>query len=58
MKWTTRIGQAGDERVRRFFALIPVSITMDGRKETRWLEMVSVRQVHGYMNYWYDLEFV
>lgn len=44
MKFTERIYADGEERVRTFFAWLPVSVYKCPDWEVRWLTRVTVRQ--------------
>lgn len=45
MRWYSKIPQVGDCRTRRWFALFPTTVYIsDSKKETRWLQWVTVKQ--------------
>ncbi|MGU9269768.1 hypothetical protein ACV3Z5_13800 [Clostridium perfringens] len=52
MRW--KEPSVGDTRIKKYFAILPVTI----KGETRWLEMVKVRERFGRYLCWYDEEFI
>lgn len=44
----------GDERIKIWFAIFPVTIRNGDNIQTRWFEFVTVRQTVG-MSTWYNL---
>lgn len=44
MRFTSRIYRDGEQRVRTFFAWLPVTVYQYPTCETRWLTTVTVRQ--------------
>ena len=62
MKFTKTYPQFRDTRIKTFFAWFPVSIfrSVNYRviKETRWLEMVTVKQSYGIWDSWENVSFL
>ena len=44
MTFKNKIHNPHDVRIRKWFAILPVTIVVDGYKITKWLEFVKVKQ--------------
>ena len=63
MRWVKKYHECGDKRIVKRFALFPSTIYTAEHSETRWLEVVYIRQkrIAGYCDYpdyWRDEAFV
>jgi hypothetical protein len=53
--------KVGDERTVTFFAWLPVTVISENNRETRWLEIVTVKQVWEISHddaWWCNVEFI